>query len=121
MHRLHIVFELYSLCSCDRSARVGPAMLGIGISVHQHTLRSVNRFPRSVPSATSSTMETSVTMTASVGVVTTIGCPYCKKAKAALRDKGVEYQEAELGRARDVLAKVKETTGKGTVPQVCSM
>lgn len=57
-------------------------------------------------------------MTASVGVVTTVGCPYCKKAKAALRDKGVEYAEADLGSARDVLAKVKETTGQGTVPQV---
>lgn len=56
---------------------------------------------------------------ATVGVVTTVGCPYCKKAKAALKAKGVQYQEAELGTARDILAQVKETTGQGTVPQVC--
>lgn len=55
---------------------------------------------------------------ATVGVVTTVGCPYCKKAKAALKEKGVPYQEADLGSARDVLAKVKETTGQTTVPQV---
>lgn len=54
-----------------------------------------------------------------VGIVTTVGCPYCKKAKAALAEQGIKYQEAELGTARDVLAKVKETTGQGTVPQVC--
>ena len=58
------------------------------------------------------------TMVAQVGVVTTIGCPYCKRAKAALKDRNVEYTEADLGTARDVLAKVKETTGQGTVPQV---
>jgi glutaredoxin len=57
-------------------------------------------------------------MTAAVGVVTTIGCPYCKKAKAALKERGVEFAEADLGSARDVLAKVKETTGQTTVPQV---
>ena len=58
------------------------------------------------------------TMVAQVGVVTTIGCPYCKKAKQALKDQGVQYDEAELGSARDVLKQVKETTGQGTVPQV---
>jgi glutathione-dependent peroxiredoxin len=57
-------------------------------------------------------------MVAQVGVVTTIGCPYCKKAKQALKDQGVQYDEAELGSARDVLKQVKETTGQGTVPQV---
>jgi Glutaredoxin len=57
-------------------------------------------------------------MVARVGIVTTVGCPYCKKAKAALKDAGVEYDEAELGSARDVLAKVKETTSQSTVPQV---
>lgn len=57
-------------------------------------------------------------MTAKVGVVTTSGCPHCKRAKAALKEKGVEYAEADLGKARDILAKVKETTGQSTVPQV---
>jgi glutaredoxin len=60
-------------------------------------------------------------MAAQVGIVTTIGCPYCKKAKAALKEQGVQYAEAELGSARDVLAKVKETTGYATVPQVCML
>lgn len=54
---------------------------------------------------------------AKVGVVSTAGCPYCKKAKDALSKQGVEYAEAQLGGARDILAQVKQTTGQGTVPQ----
>lgn len=65
--------------------------------------------------------KSSVAMAAQVGVVTTVGCPYCKKAKATLQEQGVQYAEAELGSARDVLAKVKETTGHTTVPQVCML
>jgi glutaredoxin len=53
-----------------------------------------------------------------VGIVTTVGCPHCKRAKAALKKERVAYEEADLATARDVLAKVKETTGQTTVPQV---
>ena len=57
-------------------------------------------------------------MTVKVGVVSTTGCPHCKRAKGALKDKGIEYAEADLGTARDVLKEVKESTGQSTVPQV---
>eukprot|EP00892_Ulva_mutabilis_P005886 jgi/Ulvmu1/366/UM001_0373.1 len=68
--------------------------------------------------STLTTSRTHCSAMATVGVVTTVGCPYCKKAKAALKEQGVQYQEAELGTARDILAQVKETTGQGTVPQI---
>jgi glutaredoxin 3 len=58
-------------------------------------------------------------MAPSVGVVTVLGCPYCKQAKAALTSKGIEYTEAELTNARDILAAVADITGQSTVPQVC--
>lgn len=74
--------------------------------------------PTSAASTSVSSQPLNISMVATVGVVTTIGCPYCKKAKAALKEKGIPYQEANLGSARDVLAKVKETTGQTTVPQV---
>lgn len=53
-----------------------------------------------------------------VGIVTTVGCPHCKRAKAALSEKKISYEEAELSGARDVLGRVKEFTGSRTVPQV---
>lgn len=53
-----------------------------------------------------------------VGVVSTNGCPHCKRAKGSLASLGVDFTEAQLGEALDLLAKVKETTGQATVPQV---
>jgi glutaredoxin len=57
-------------------------------------------------------------MAPSVGVITVLGCPYCKQAKAALSLKSIRYTEAELTNARDILDEVKATTGQSTVPQV---
>lgn len=73
---------------------------------------------RSTSTSVRSQHPNNVDMAPTVGVVSTVGCPHCKKAKAALKEKGVLYQEADLASAREVLAKVKETTGQTTVPQV---
>jgi glutaredoxin len=55
---------------------------------------------------------------ASVAVVTTAGCPHCKRAKLALSEAGLAYREVNLAGALDVLAELKSQTGKTTVPQV---
>lgn len=53
-----------------------------------------------------------------VAVVTTVGCPYCKKVKEALTRSGIEYFEIDMTDRGQVLGKCKELTGWGTVPQV---
>ncbi len=53
-----------------------------------------------------------------VAVVTTLGCPYCKKAKAALQAAGVPYEELELSGNLAALNRIKQLTGQTTVPQV---
>lgn len=93
-----------------------PVMFGC----HPKTVSSRSRvvLARSTSTSVRSKHPPTVDMVPTVGVVSTIGCPHCKKAKAALKEKGVPYQEANLASAREVLAKVKETTGQTTVPQV---
>mmetsp|Transcript_28430 Transcript_28430/g.80226 ORF Transcript_28430/g.80226 Transcript_28430/m.80226 type:complete len:603 (+) Transcript_28430:121-1929(+) len=59
-----------------------------------------------------------VEMDVKVAVITTAGCPHCKRAKAALKEAGIQYREVDLEGALDVLAKVKSISGKSTVPQV---
>uniref|UniRef100_A0A061R7D0 Duf547-domain-containing protein n=1 Tax=Tetraselmis sp. GSL018 TaxID=582737 RepID=A0A061R7D0_9CHLO len=53
-----------------------------------------------------------------VAVITTSGCPHCKRAKNLLKEAGIYFQEYNLGQAPDVLANVKKLTGKKTVPQI---
>jgi len=53
-----------------------------------------------------------------VAIVTTVGCKYCIKTKAALRDQGIPYLEIDLDKYPRVLSAVKEATGLLTVPQV---
>eukprot|EP01023_Acetabularia_acetabulum_P014133 TRINITY_DN16945_c0_g1_i8.p2 TRINITY_DN16945_c0_g1~~TRINITY_DN16945_c0_g1_i8.p2 ORF type:complete len:317 (-),score=50.50 TRINITY_DN16945_c0_g1_i8:57-1007(-) len=55
---------------------------------------------------------------ASIVVVTTKGCPYCKKAKALLKEEGYDYSELELTTDKELLQKVKDFTGQRTVPQI---
>ena len=52
-----------------------------------------------------------------VGVVSTTGCPHCKRAKGSLTSLGVAFSEAQLDDALDVLAQVKQSTGQSSVPQ----
>ncbi len=54
----------------------------------------------------------------SVKIYTTDVCPYCDKAKALLRRKGVEFEEIDVETDREAMRKVIETTGRQTVPQI---
>lgn len=53
----------------------------------------------------------------SVTVFTKPGCPFCAKAKQALQDKGIKYEEIVLGKDATTVS-VRAITGKTSVPQV---
>ena len=53
----------------------------------------------------------------SVAIFTKPGCPFCAKAKKALQDKGLSYEEIVLGKDATVTS-VRAITGKMTAPQV---
>ena len=53
-----------------------------------------------------------------IAIVTTVGCPYCKKAKDALGKHNLQFDEIELTRDLELLRRIKETTKQSTVPQV---
>ena len=53
-----------------------------------------------------------------IAIVTTVGCPYCKKAKDALGKHNLHFEEIELSRDLELLRRIKETTKLATVPQV---
>lgn len=52
-----------------------------------------------------------------VAVVTKPGCPFCKKAKALLVEKGYQFEEIELGQDISLTA-LKAITNATAVPQV---
>ena len=54
---------------------------------------------------------------ASVAIFTKPGCPFCAKAKAALQEKGLAYEEIVLGKDASIVS-VRAITGKVTAPQV---
>ncbi len=47
-------------------------------------------------------------------------CPFCKKAKALLREKGVEFEDIDITDNEDEMRNKlsKMTGGKNTVPQI---
>ena len=45
-------------------------------------------------------------------------CPYCDRAKAMFKDKGVAFEAIELQDNPGEFAKLKEKTGLMTVPQI---
>lgn len=45
-------------------------------------------------------------------------CPYCDRAKALLRKKGVEFEEIDVEADPVAMKQVIEQTGKRTVPQI---
>ncbi len=53
----------------------------------------------------------------SVSIITKPGCPFCAKAKAALKEKGYAFEEIVLGRDASITS-VRAITGKATAPQV---
>lgn len=46
------------------------------------------------------------------------GCPHCTQAKATLARLGVPVCDIDLGSHSELRAKVKELTGRSTVPQI---
>jgi glutaredoxin 3 len=56
---------------------------------------------------------------ADVTIYTTMTCPYCRRAKALLSDKGVAFKEIDVGQnaaLRDAMT--KRAHGSYTVPQI---
>lgn len=53
-----------------------------------------------------------------VTVYTIQGCPHCVHAKATLWRLGVPVCEVDLGKHPELRARVKELTGRSTVPQI---
>ena len=54
-----------------------------------------------------------------VTIYTSILCPYCHRAKALLKRKGVSaIVEIDVGCDRDKRAEMEERTGRHTVPQI---
>ncbi len=53
-----------------------------------------------------------------VKIYTWTVCPYCDRAKALLKSKGVSYQEINLDGKDDELNELRAKTGLRTVPQI---
>ena len=52
-----------------------------------------------------------------VTVFSRLGCPYCAKAKGALEEEGIVYEEVLLG--RDITSRsLRAVTGESTTPQI---
>jgi len=55
---------------------------------------------------------------AKVVMYTTQSCPYCVRAKALLRHKGVAFDEIDVGADDALRDKMVEASGRRTVPQI---
>ena len=53
-----------------------------------------------------------------VQIYTTQICPYCHRAKALLRDKGVDYEEVDVMAIPGARDKMIDRTGRTSVPQI---
>ncbi len=53
-----------------------------------------------------------------IALFSRVGCPFCAKAKALLKDHGLEYQELVLGQGDITLQTMKAITGATATPQV---
>ncbi|RCU45089.1 MULTISPECIES: glutathione peroxidase [Corallincola] len=53
----------------------------------------------------------------SISIITKPGCPFCARAKQALLDKGLRYEEVILGTDATSVS-LKAISGRSTVPQV---
>jgi glutaredoxin 3 len=57
-------------------------------------------------------------MAADVIIYTTPYCPYCVRAKAHLRQKGVPFQEVDVAGDMQKRAWLRQVTGRTSVPQI---
>lgn len=55
---------------------------------------------------------------ASVTVYSSDFCPYCMRAKALLRKKGVAFEEIRVDGRADLRAAMAARAGRSTVPQI---
>jgi glutaredoxin 3 len=55
---------------------------------------------------------------AHVLMYTTQFCPFCVRAKALLRHKGIVFEEIDVGGDDDLREKMVEESGRRTVPQI---
>jgi glutaredoxin 3 len=55
---------------------------------------------------------------AAVKIYTTKLCPYCIRAKALLKQKGVQFEEIDVARDLELRRWLSERTGRTTVPQI---
>jgi glutaredoxin len=74
--------------------------------------------PPAAAAAASASTAGAMAAPARVALVTTVGCPFCRRAKAALAAAGVPYEELSLAERPEALAAVKAASGQATVPQV---
>eukprot|EP00898_Chlorokybus_atmophyticus_P007652 jgi/Chlat1/7889/Chrsp66S09179 len=65
-----------------------------------------------------STTSPSSSSSPSVVIYTTQACNFCKKSKALLKEKGIEYQEVDVVSDRTLLERLQKVTGRKTVPQI---
>lgn len=116
-------------CQCPQSRLSGSLRVNLEFCRQHRHLRgqtSQHRYkhPSLVMNMATRQHQTWQDDTRSVVVITTLGCPYCKRAKDALQEAGVTYEEVEAGSQLNLLQKIKSSTGKRTVPQVplrCSL
>ena len=52
-----------------------------------------------------------------VSIFTTVGCPYCKKAKVILQEENIAYREADVSSDTSLRQELQSITGQKTVPQ----
>jgi glutaredoxin 3 len=55
---------------------------------------------------------------AKVVMYTTQWCPFCVRAKALLKNKGVPFEEVDVSNDEAERTKMIETSGRRTVPQI---
>jgi glutaredoxin 3 len=56
--------------------------------------------------------------TPAVTMYTTSWCPYCSRARALLKRKGVEFQDIDIDEAPEKRAEMQNRSGRRTVPQI---
>ncbi|MEY8712394.1 glutaredoxin 3 [Mangrovibacter phragmitis] len=55
---------------------------------------------------------------ANIEIYTTTTCPYCSRAKALLKSKGVSFNEIIIDRDDGLRTQMMERSGRRTVPQI---